>query len=801
MYKLFYIAKNNMKKQRSDMITFLILTSLAAFMIFDSVSALFGMNKVLEDKFTEINGAHFMLLNQDSEAETDSAKRAITENKYIKEYEMTPCIEFVADYKNEKDDEYSTYDFILEDYDADKKIMKVEIPEFAHNADDILLPLNMKSNFAIGDKLQINLEDDIYTFNVAGYIEDPYFCSTMNITLYSTAASREMILKMSGEHPDVVRKRIMHKGIADTALFPEGFDTDDLESEIMNVYKTYLSEYVKLNPDANYTRYMAINWDLMRGGTQLIPLIVMAIILLFAAIIMVVALIIISFSIKNFIQRNMKNTGIMEAAGYTVKELRWALTIELMLISLIGGIAGVLIGALTFKSFGNILSSVLGLSWNQKAHFRMAVFTVLGLVLIVFLVSRFISRTYKKITILDALRGGINAHNYKKNYFPLEKTSLPIPFILSLKDTFGGIGKNIVMIFITTVLTIATLAGFGMKENYGDDPEPLFNMMGFESGTAEVSNPKGGDISESLRSMPGVKNVLVTIGFEPNILFNGEKDQVYTYAVDDFKNTLSTLLIEGRMPEKDNEILLTNGVALDLGAKVGDVVELEYANVKKSFNVTGINQRIERMGRSIYMLISGTGNLIPGDLTSTYRYLVTAEDNVTFDSIKAEVDKLASSKGITLRCENIKKTLDSTVETLNSAMKAICFIILVLTTLIVIFVESLVIRAKINREWRNLGISKALGQTSLGLMVQIMLTNIPAVTVGTLIGAILAESAGKAFTKACFTLFAMKEAQFDISLNAIIISIVGIIGVAIITSFLTGLKVRRLIPVEMITEE
>ena len=517
MYKLFFIAKNNMRKQRSDMITFLILTCLAAFMIFDSISALFGMSKVLEDKFAEINGAHFMLLNMDSEAETDSAKRAITENKYIKEYEMTPCIEFVADYKNEKDDEYSTYDFIVEDYDADKKIMRVEIPEFAHNADDILLPLNMKSKFAIGDKLQIMVENDIYTFNVAGYLEDPYFCSTMNITVYSTAASNEMILKIADEHPDVVRKRIMHKGLADTASFPEGFDTDDLESEIMDVYKTYLSEYVKADPDANYTMYMAINWDLMRGGTQLIPLIVMAIILLFATIILVVALIIISFSIKNFIQRNMKNTGIMEAAGYTVKELRAALSIELMIISLVGAIAGVLVGTLTFKSFGDILSSVLGLSWNQKANTLMAIFTVLGLVLIVFLVSRFISRTYKKITVLDALRGGINAHNYKKNYFPFEKTSLPVAFVLSLKDTFGSLGKNIVMMSITVVLTIATLAGFGMKENYGDDPDPLFNMMGFESGTAEVSNPKGGDISESLRAMPGVKNVLVTIGFEPNI--------------------------------------------------------------------------------------------------------------------------------------------------------------------------------------------------------------------------------------------------------------------------------------------
>ena len=40
MYKLFFIARNNMKKQKGDMITFFILTLFAAFLIFDAASAI-----------------------------------------------------------------------------------------------------------------------------------------------------------------------------------------------------------------------------------------------------------------------------------------------------------------------------------------------------------------------------------------------------------------------------------------------------------------------------------------------------------------------------------------------------------------------------------------------------------------------------------------------------------------------------------------------------------------------------------------------------------------------------------------
>ena len=78
MYKLFVIAKNNIKKQKSDMITFFILTLLASFLIFDCISAITGISKILDKKFDEINGAHVMLFTNDTVAEKNAARQAIT---------------------------------------------------------------------------------------------------------------------------------------------------------------------------------------------------------------------------------------------------------------------------------------------------------------------------------------------------------------------------------------------------------------------------------------------------------------------------------------------------------------------------------------------------------------------------------------------------------------------------------------------------------------------------------------------------------------------------------------------------
>ncbi|MCR4609926.1 MAG: FtsX-like permease family protein, partial [Eubacterium sp.] len=99
------------------------------------------------------------------------------------------------------------------------------------------------------------------------------------------------------------------------------------------------------------------------------------------------------------------------------------------------------------------------------------------------------------------------------------------------------------------------------------------------------------------------------------------------------------------------------------------------------------------------------------------------------------------------------------------------------------------------------GISKAMGQTSRELIVQIMLSNIPTILAGTLIGVLFAEAAGSGIIKTAFSLFAVKSIPFNISFIYMIITIMGIILVAVLTSGFAGLKVNGLKPVEMITED
>ena len=131
----------------------------------------------------------------------------------------------------------------------------------------------------------------------------------------------------------------------------------------------------------------------------------------------------------------------------------------------------------------------------------------------------------------------------------------------------------------------------------------------------------------------------------------------------------------------------------------------------------------------------------------------------------------------------------------------LCIVIAILTSIIVVFVEALIIRAKITREWRGMGISKALGVTSGGLISQIVLSNAPAIVVGILIGVLVSQPVGAELCLVIFSLFGVKSMDFNLPLVWIGLTAVVIFASAVITSGVLGLKVRTLKPVEMIVEE
>ncbi|MBR6896824.1 MAG: hypothetical protein IKN24_01525 [Lachnospiraceae bacterium] len=799
MYRLFVIAKNNIKKQRGDMITFGLLTAITAFLIFIVATSFVGINNVYRDRFEEVNGAHILFSVPENDKAADIMEAALKKNA-IDDYERSVILQMLVDYRNKKNSEYMSYSFIAESFSDQPSVMKVVDEGRKYGRDDVLIPLFMKSEFSVGDTLQIKAGDRVYDLNVAGYAQNPFFCSSVSVNIDYIYLSQDMMDIMISENAPG-EEFIVGNYLYKCRTSMEGTEDMDkmgkLEESIVNDYNSIAQENSSSGAGMDLEIGLTINWALILWGNKMLPQIVMSIILVFAVIIMVIALIVVSFSVGNFIRRNLKNTGILEASGYTVSELKNALTLQIMFIGLLGTVAGVGLGLITTPMINTALNSLLGISWSAGVDIIMAGLVALGMLLVQFVTVRILSRKFNRISVLDALRGGINDHNYRRNLFPFETTHLPVSLVLSLKEAFGDIRRNIILLLITAVLTMSTLLGFGLADNFAGDPEGTIAIMGMEFGDAMVTGKSG--CEEDLRHLEGVKNVLCELNFDTILEYNGESGKFSTIVNDDGAYAANKVMIEGRFPERQNEIMLTAIIADKYEIKVGDVVTVSYGNNKKEFIVCGINQRLQNAGQTLTLLFEGAERL--GVSSDTINYYVTLNEGVTYDGFVDTLKDYEKESGLSFVCTNSNDFIGGTINGVTSAMSMVSVIFSVLTVLVVVFVESLLIRAKISREWRDMGVSKALGMSSGELMIQIAFSNLPVVFMGTVLGALISGEAGKNVIRMAFYYMGIKKIEFNISFVWIVVVSTGICAVAFLTSALAGRRTKRIIPVEMITEE
>ena len=796
MSNIFMIAKNNMKKQKGDMITFLIMMFLTSFLLFDCVSLITGVKKVYEDKFEATNAPDIMLFIHRNEKGVECMEKALKENN-IEEFEMTPILYVSADYKNKDAKDFANFPFVIENSENKNTMLNVFPEDVSLNDGEIYIPYTMQSTVDIDDILLMKINGKEFEFKVRGFSENPLFCSTtaasMNYVYLSEDDYKEIESLSSGKITSDIMLAYFYKCKADDKVT----DIDALMQNISDDYNLNISKLEEKETDTSYDIVINVNKDLMLFGNTMFPYVSIGFIAVFAVMILVIALIIISFSISNFIQRNMKNTGILEACGYKVSELKNALTVQIMSVAVSGTTIGLALALVSLPSVGEILKAVMGITWTSNTNMIPILITGTSLLLIVFSTTRIISRKYNNISVLDALRGGINTHNFKKNRFAFSKTRLPVALVLSLKETFGNLGKNIALALIIAILTVSAIIGFALKENFSSDKNGMMDVMGIEMGTAGITAIEG--IGDDLRALQGVKNVYECQNKILTLEFNGQSYIYNTYGVADSKYAINTVVTEGRQPEADNEIMLTHPISMQTGAGIGDVVTITNGDHSEAFVVTGINQRLEQAGKTMAMTLDGFERI---DARSNYNdYYVTAEDGVTYDELKKTLEDYGRSKGLELGITNTGELIEGTINGMISTFDIVNVIIMIITTFIVIFVESLVIRAKITREWRNMGINKALGMTSGNLIGQITLSNIPVIITGCLIGALSSGFVGRSMMLIIFSYLGLQKLTLKMPLVLILATVTGIILVAALTSAFEGLRIRKLIPMEMITEE
>ncbi len=773
------------------MITFFILSAIASLFIFISMSFMSGAGKVVDTCKEKINGADIFFMLTDIDAAVDKVEEVIKGNVYLKNCESERAVRLNSKYRHKGDKNWVEYSFILCCYEDENKIQTMSIDASGYSGKEIVLPTSFMTSFKKGDIIELKVEDNVYDLKVVDFNEDNLFSGPMNLGIYKAYVSEDVMSDILFENPNGASKwQFVKTQLTDTAK-KKNINAEKVSDNMGDTFLNWYDSYIKDHPDED----LSINYfdaGMMKTGAMILPLMFVALVLLFAIIMFIVALVIIDFSVKNFIMTNMKNTAIMEASGYTVRELVLILLCQLMMIAGTGAVVGVAAGAATIDKVSVIMLITLGLPWNQPINIPVAAFVIIGMCAVIGLLTVLLGRQYSKVSVLDALRGGVNTHNFKKNLFAFDKTSLPIAVTLSLKDTFGRFRSQLGVIFIMMILAIATIIGFGMADTYGTD-EGCIELSGIDMYDAGLDGSEA--MAENIRGMSCVENVRMEIWMSYKF-YNKNLDQsITTRGISDTSTIKGGYVIEGRWPKNPNEVMFAANAANKLNVSVGDTVTVKTDKVEESFIVCGINQTFNNMGLMGYMTMDGLSKL--SKLPESMSICVNLKPGVTFEDFERDFKDIYPEVEVT----DINESAHQTVGMITIGMKGFAFMIAALTILIVAFVESLIVRTNINKQWRNMGVSKALGFTSKQLIGQVMLSNMPAIMLGVITGLILSPKAGTALMVSSMSIFGFKKVKFTINVVSYIYAAVIITGVALATSAFMGRRIKTLEPVKMITEE
>jgi putative ABC transport system permease protein len=457
--------------------------------------------------------------------------------------------------------------------------------------------------YETGDMLHLIYKGSTYQFEIFGFSEDVMFSTPSNVPMEKCFVSKACIEKYAdlwGGKATIFR-----------AILKDGYDKEKFEVDALQM----LIDKVK---DFQYMNNFSVNYSAMRMGATIMANILMGVLTVFAVLLILIALIIIFFNVNNSIESNMKNIGMLEASGYTSRQLGTATIYEFLMISIAGIIAGFLGATGVTKALGGLLSASIGLSWEMGFDIRSAIFSTIVIIMLIFVAAIASSRKYKKIAPLDALRNGINTHNFNKNLIKLEEVSLPLNLSIGLKNILYNKKKNITICLIVVLLSFCVNVTVCVYTNFVLQHDTMIRLIGLETHEVTVEateNTTEGltkfltQSKQKLSSMKGIRQILEYTNSDIK-LRNGENEVSANCDIYDDTSSLTTdNLVEGKRPEYDNEITLTKVILERLDASLGDVIYLELNGKSKDYLVVGISQGINNLGRKAMITKDGMKRL------------------------------------------------------------------------------------------------------------------------------------------------------------------------------------------------
>ena len=649
----------------------------------------------------------------------------------------------------------------------------------------IYVPYHFKvsNGYQLGDEFILEIENQLYEFNIAGFSEslfqngpvigDVFFIPDARFDELSTVLAdlRFMLIFANGgaeNHAPIEMDLLQLTGASGTAL-----QVTDIRSTVMSG-----------------------NLASMQTFRTMMPSMLAAMLMVFTGIIIVVCLLVIHFRIKNRIDEEMPQFGLLQSVGYTSKQLATAITTQYGIIAIISCLISIVPAYLIIPVISSLFAQQNSFFWNPPVNpiINMIVFLVSCTITLATAFGAAIK--IRKITPIQALRSGIQTHNFKKNHFPLEHSKLPLQLLLSCKSALQNKRQSISMFIIIASVSFVATASAIMYYNAIVD-------------------------TTIFQTVPGVERMDVRIAFIPDeeetILalkeeVHGHSDVYHAQYLDIDRITVDDLIVgvvikenyetrvinnvyEGIFPRHENEIVISGFIANLLDKDIGDTVLVGEAALP--FLITGLSQGMEAGDLlTTYLTINGMRRIRPDFIQSSLAIYLNEDVNIPEFIRQMEIQ----FEGRYFFVEDSHMIFAEGMAPFITIMSLVSAAIIVISSAVIILVLYFVIGAAITRKRRELGIQKATGYTTWAQMQQVTFIFIVPFILGVIVGCAAGSVAFNIIMSIGMQAAGVMQINYLINPAWVMGAGIGILALSYVSCLLMTWRVRKISVYSLVSE-
>lgn len=671
------------------------------------------------------------------------------------------------------------FDDKLKVYNDDSDGFLDTVPELSDG--EIILPYGLRSsvNCRVGDTVTLPFPDKDRVFTIKAFVQEPTMGAEFIGWKY-VYISDENYSKLSSELAS--------------------YDTDDktVFVDSIKVFKSdsSMSDIVLQTEINKETNLITLSFGSMqraqsRNYTTLFTNIITGVMLGFVLVLFVIVLIMIAHGIKSEIELDYQNLGILKSQGVSNKTLNVVIALRYLSAQISAAIIGVIAAIPLEKALSRVFFSNTGiLPLNSGAAFESALLILLMLALstlVIFIMTRKLAR----ISPVKAIIGG-KQDVYFSNRLTAPVTKKALMPSIAFRSITSDIKKYVGLILITAMLAFFAVTVNLMSESISsrNSLEAMGSIITDLDVivTNEAAYDKVPEIEEIINKYTGIsKRIFMGGGY---VSVDGVQIYSSFYQYDD----AISAMIKGRLPKYDNEMLITEIAADELGLEIGDKVKVGRRDKETELVITGFNQNMNDAGISVSIPLKSAKKLGIEHLGYLGFSLKDASEGQKIS------EELNDTYGDIIEASywDINEELDQ--DTTIVAAKAMRLVIYIFSGLFALVSVMMICSKAFSQEKTDIGIYKAIGFTSSRLRrqfaVRYFIVSLIGGAIGSLFGAFFSES----LLEVIFRLFGVSK--LNTSPNAFTyLSAVAFVSVCVLVfSFIVSRRVKRIDVRELITE-